>query len=81
MRSAEQVQKYYCFVIERVGPRLYRPPIILPSAVEEKKNMEMDAYLDHFKTSIFLRGQRRFVKYGRAHRGPSKVSCRGPGNR
>ena len=62
------------------GTPLYRPPIILPSAVEDKKSMQMDAYLDHFKTSILLWGQRRFVEYSRAHRGPSKLSCKRPGN-
>ena len=47
---------------------------------EEKKSMEMDAYLDDFKTSIFLGSQRRSVEPVPSHRGPSILSCKGPGN-
>ena len=41
---------------------------------EEKYHLEMDTYLDDFKTSIFLGSQRRFVKYSGPHRGPSILS-------
>ena len=54
--------------------------LFFPMLSEEKKSMEMDAYLDDFKTSIFLGSQRRFVEPVPSHRGPSILSCKGPGN-
>ena len=42
--------------------------------------MEMDAYLDDFKTSICPGYQRGSGEASRDHRGPSSIPGNGPGN-
>ena len=57
---------------------IYQGVIYIPRWREEIFHLEMDAYLDDFKTSIFLGSQRRSVEPIPSHRGPSILSWKGP---
>ena len=62
-----------CFVEEHSASDIVKP-FFFSYVVRRGKSMEIDAYLDDFKTSIFLGSQRRSVEPIPSHRGPSILS-------